>query len=263
MRAYVINLARSPERRAHMVRELDRVGMEHRFVAAVDGRALTAEDRRRLVDEEAVARAPTWLTPTAIGCALSHLAAYREVLAAGESHAVVLEDDVRLPADMNALVEEVAARMTNADVALLHYHSFQPLRLAAPSANRFCDDRLLATPLDPGQLVSTVAYMVTAEACSRLAATVLPVRVAADSWGFLHQAAGLSIRCVVPRPVGVRADFRSTLDHTAPDSLAGRALDLVNRHRIFPLHQLLSARRRRALRLMERIVLLDEHGEPL
>ncbi len=60
MKAYVINLERSTERRQHMRRQLERLGLEHEFVAAVNGARLTA-DERLLVDGHAVAQSP-------IGC---------------------------------------------------------------------------------------------------------------------------------------------------------------------------------------------------
>ena len=40
MRAYVINLARSLDRRAHITAELRKTGLDYEIIAAVDGRDL-------------------------------------------------------------------------------------------------------------------------------------------------------------------------------------------------------------------------------
>ena len=52
MYAYVINLARSQDRRAHMVAELKKTGMDYELVTAVDGRELDASDRTLVSIEE-------------------------------------------------------------------------------------------------------------------------------------------------------------------------------------------------------------------
>ncbi len=44
MRAYVVNLARSPERRAHIIAELEKSGIDYEFVDGVDGRDLDLHD---------------------------------------------------------------------------------------------------------------------------------------------------------------------------------------------------------------------------
>src|SRR5262249_4415431 len=44
MRAYVINLARSLDRRAHITAELQKTGLDYEFITAVDGRELDLDD---------------------------------------------------------------------------------------------------------------------------------------------------------------------------------------------------------------------------
>jgi glycosyl transferase family 25 len=89
---YVINLARSPERRAWMESELARAGVEAIFVRAVDGRRFSGRCERLSAanaNGNALSRAETALI-------LSHRKAWRKLLASGAGHAVVLEDDVHL-----------------------------------------------------------------------------------------------------------------------------------------------------------------------
>ena len=87
---YVLNLARSPERRAFMLDVCARAGVVAEFVAAIDGRAC-----RSVVT--ALSKAETALI-------LSHRKAWRKLLAGRDDFAVVLEDDVHLGEGFSALI---------------------------------------------------------------------------------------------------------------------------------------------------------------
>ena len=118
--AYVINLARSPERRAHITGELQKTGLGYEIVTGVDGRGVDLHDRT-IIDPELLAK--TDFPAGTAGCALSHLQVYRKVIADGREHAIVLEDDVILPADLGFIVDQVIPHMTGAEVVLLNYGS--------------------------------------------------------------------------------------------------------------------------------------------
>ena len=90
---YVLNLARSPERRAFMAQGLARAGVAPEFVAAVDGRA--CRSGRPL-------RALMSVAETAL--ILSHRKAWRRLLRGGSDYAVVLEDDVHVGQNFAALI---------------------------------------------------------------------------------------------------------------------------------------------------------------
>ena len=97
VRAYVINLARSPERRASMTAQLTDCSIDFEIVTAVDGRELNMGDVEVV---EAIAPsflAADWFRPGHAACAMSHLSVYRKILASGEDLALVLEDDVAVP----------------------------------------------------------------------------------------------------------------------------------------------------------------------
>ena len=76
MHTYVVNLARSADRRAHIMAELRKTQVSYEIVAAVDARDLDFSDTR-LIDP-AFAEASTD-RPGVVGCALSHLEIYRKV----------------------------------------------------------------------------------------------------------------------------------------------------------------------------------------
>ncbi len=87
---YVLNLARSPERRAFMEAGLARAGVSPEFVAAVDGRAC--------------ARPAGALSKAEVALILSHRKAWRRLLRSTAEFAVVLEDDAHVGADFPALL---------------------------------------------------------------------------------------------------------------------------------------------------------------
>jgi glycosyl transferase family 25 len=88
---YVLNLARSPQRRAFMAEGLARAGVTPQFVSAVDGRACR--------------RPPRVLSAAETALILSHRKAWRRLLASEARHAVVLEDDAHVGEDFANLLK--------------------------------------------------------------------------------------------------------------------------------------------------------------
>lgn len=254
MRVKVINLARSPERRAHMEQQLEPLGIQFGFVEAIDGRDLVLPDPG-IVDPARTGE--SWFRPGAVGCALSHRRAHESVLAEGIERALILEDDVVVPNDLDALADAVGKDMAGAEVALLSFHTERPCKLTASGPTTLPGSRQMASPLDAGQLTSAGAYVVTREACARMAGMNRPMRVRADEWGrWLNLGALDRVRCVVP--LCVRKDFRflSTVAHHPSTSWRGR-LQRVARYRLPVMYRALDLRRRAIERRWSRIELVD------
>jgi glycosyl transferase family 25 len=261
MKAHVINLPRSTERREHVTRQMTQLGIPYEFVNAVEGRALTAAQRAELVDEAAVARSPKWLTPGAIGCTLSHRAAYQQIRDGTDEVGFVVEDDIVLPADTAEVLEEIAGHMRGPEAVLLYYRSFEPCAFSSQDAVELSRWGQLLYPIDIRQPITTAAYLITREACDPLIDVIVPVRAAADSWGLFRDGGAVErLRCVVPRPTGVRTDFKSTIDYISATSLRARAATAVAQRRVFPLYQLLALKRRRLERSMSRISIVPERS---
>lgn len=113
----VINLPSSTERRDAMAAQLARLRLEAVFIEAVDGRAMDAGQRAAHCAESFAAfHSP--LTAAEIGCYLSHLKALEHIADQGWPRAVVLEDDVVLPADFSQRLG-VVCRETAVDYDLI------------------------------------------------------------------------------------------------------------------------------------------------
>jgi len=260
MRAYVVNLPASVDqvlherRRDHIESELGRTGIPYRFVDSVDGLRLTPEERAELVDEEAVAASPHWLTDGVLGASLSHIAAYRAILEEGEPAGLVLEDDAVLPDNLATLLDAIAGQLSGAEVVLLYWRSVrEPVVFSTADSVKLMNGAMLRYPRELQTLGCASAYVVTAEACRRMVDVLLPIRSCTDTWvTFNEWGAFDSLRCVVPHAAGNRTDFKSTVNYHGDSSLRASLSSFVAHRRVFPLHQLFgmirAARERRGSR---------------
>lgn len=256
MHAYVINLTRSPERRAHITGELGKVGLDYEIITGVDGHDLDLHDPTT-VDPSLFVRSsfPAGMA----GCALSHLRVYRKMLDDGLDTAMVLEDDVTLPADLNSLADASAGHLAGADLVLLNYDSKDTCRMSREGSVHLPSSRLLVLPIDVRQPASSAAYLITREACRRMAESVLPVRASPDDWWFFYRQGALDrVRCVVPLPVLKSPQFESTIGYYGlGNGLRSRLLKPLMRHKSPLLRQMISRRRQRIHRQWTRSELVD------
>jgi glycosyl transferase family 25 len=255
--AYVINLARSPERRAHITHELEKTDLSFEIVTGVDGRNLDLDDRT-IVAPELLAK-NDFPAGTA-GCALSHLQVYRKIIADGHEYAVVLEDDVTLPADLGSVVDQVIPHMTGAEVVLLNYGGKDGSALAREGSIPLSGSGVLALPIDVTDLVNTAAYVITRAGCERMSERLLPLRANADDWGFLYSEGLLDrIRCVLPLAVTKSAAFESTIGlYSLGDGVMSRVVASLLSRKIPVVHGVVLRRRQRILRHWERSEVVDQ-----
>jgi glycosyl transferase family 25 len=256
VQVYVINLARSHDRRAHITAELTKTGLDYEIITAVDGQDLDLTDTT-IVDPALIAK-NSFPAGTA-GCALSHLHAYQKIIADGLDHALILEDDVTLPADLGALADAVAPHLTGAEVALINYGSPQTLRMSRQGAVDLPSRRLLALPIDISHLVNAAAYIITREACERMNKSVLPLRANADDWQFFYREGILDrIRCVLPLAVDKNAAFESTIGlYSLGNGVKARLVRPLVRHKIPVVHRAILNRRQRILHEWGRSEIVD------
>ena len=151
---FVINLDRDVARLAHMHEQLSRLGLAYERFPALRGDALPLA-----LLEYFPPRTP--LTVGEIGCYASHLAIMRRMLAEGHACALVLEDDVGVPADFARVLRSlVAALPVEWDIVRLSYPTKRVVRAIAPLGGA---DLVRYTHVP----VSTGAYFISASGARR------------------------------------------------------------------------------------------------
>jgi glycosyl transferase family 25 len=253
--AYVINLASSSDRRAHITAELRKTGLDYEIFTAVDGRDLDLSDSG-IIDPSFTAGVA--LAAGTIGCALSHIGIYKKIIEDELDKALVLEDDITPPADLANLVKAVGEQMTGAEVALLSVDCPEPCQISPEGAIPLPGSRLLALPIDISKPRSSGAYVITQEACERMVKAAFPVRVRADAWWYFYREGILDrVRCVAPLPVFKTPGLASTIgSYALGGGVRARLAAPLLRRKIPVLHQVLSYRRQRILRRWARVELV-------
>jgi hypothetical protein len=256
MRAYVINMARSADRRAHITAGLRGTGLDFEFINAIDAADLDFTD-------PAIAGrlAPSFFDrfrPGEAACAMSHASAYQKILADGLDSALVLEDDVTVPPELAEIADAVAARLDGAEVALLNFDSAEVVQVIRDGAIELPGGGQLVFPVDISQPVSGAAYIITREACERMAKLALPIATKADDWAHFHRVGAIDqLRCVHPLAVRKAPEFGSTMGYYSDASMRARVLALIGRYDLGLVKRVVAYRRERIWRKYRQVEFVD------
>jgi glycosyl transferase family 25 len=105
MQSFLINLARRPDRLRKMTEQLAELEIEVQQVVAVDARNMPDT----ILDKTFAAEGPLGTIPKGDKCCtLSHMRAWSMFLSTGDSHGLILEDDVSLDGSAAALLRDAS-----------------------------------------------------------------------------------------------------------------------------------------------------------
>lgn len=133
IKTFVINLDRRPDRLHPLAERLRALHIDFERFAAVDGSALDqthhADIERHFHDQNA-------LVPQAIGCALSHVKVWQQIVDQKHDRALILEDDAIIPDDfieqLNALridrFDLLYLQLSNIKCRHVHDNLYRPVR---------------------------------------------------------------------------------------------------------------------------------------
>lgn len=195
----VISLPGAEPRRRLMRAQLDVPGMPpYRFIDGIDGRTLLGDELAGVYDEAAALRhAGRQLTRPEIGCASSHLAAYRDLTARRLGVALVLEDDALLGHQFPAVLERLVPMLDPARAqAIMLSHV---VRYSAWGRRRVDRTHRLCRPYEA---YGAHAYLITLAGAQAMLAALPRVRTVADDWRYFMKAGILDVSAVVPYLVG-------------------------------------------------------------
>lgn len=164
----VINLDRSPERWHAISERLQQLNIEVKRVPAVDGSTLSNEYINSIsapIDHPLKVSCPGELTVGEIGCYLSHIKCWEELVQSNEKWALIIEDDIAISSRAQQYMLTENWIPAGADLVQLH-------------GNKSCDTRIrkeripltengveLVRPIRPTP-VGTLAYIISREAAT-------------------------------------------------------------------------------------------------
>lgn len=198
LRILVISLENAASRRRLMSAQLESPNMPpYSWIDAVDGRALDPARRSTIYDETAAARHNRPLTPPEIGCAASHLAAYRRMVDENLPVALVLEDDALLG---HQSLQAIARVLSHVDPELPEAILLSHVGRYSAWRGRRLDK--LHRLYRPYSAYGAHAYLITLAGARAMLAALQPIRTVADDWRHFMRTGILDVRAVVPYPVG-------------------------------------------------------------
>ncbi|MFM8392346.1 MAG: glycosyltransferase family 25 protein [Acidobacteriota bacterium] len=243
MKIFVINLKESLKRRELMERQLQDLGLDYEIVEGINGHCLDDREQQELCDPESIHAHPDWLSPGAIGAALSHRLVWSRIAREGLESAVVLEDDVLLPQRLPTILRQIELHYGGDELLLLYWSSSIVQPFIRQSAVEIVDGHLLASTPNPNSLLSAVMYVIGSEVASKMVNINTPIKVTADHWVTHHQGQAFRhIKCLVPSPVNL-ANYPSDIRYGDQHLLRRIKRSLEAR---FWLIQQLSAKRRQS-----------------
>ena len=191
MKVFVINLDKNPERLAWIQEQLDSMGIKFERFPAVLGSALSSAEYRQATSpfRSLMAYGAT-LEKGEVGCALSHMAVYRRIVAEGLPFALILEDDCTFSCDFHRVVCDVETFVdaSKRQVVLLSAHGIS-------DEEKKSDNGII--PLTTGTCAD--AYVITnAAARTILMVNHHPVVVPCDMWGRFRKRFGVELYRATP-----------------------------------------------------------------
>jgi glycosyl transferase, family 25 len=222
MKVFVLNLDRAKQRRAFMQAQLERLGLDYEFIRGTDYREMSEDDFRRLCSERALNK-DAYLRGV-FAASLSHLSMCRAIVDQGHSHGLILEDDVILPRNIEAILHDVERVQVADSVVLLRYYSHRsaPLLLTRRGGQICGMSGELLAPVEVDSVASAAAYVVTKTVAQRMLNTLCPVDHVPDNWGlFFKKSVFSTLYCLYPQIVK-DAPFVPLVEYSATRTAAAR-----------------------------------------
>lgn len=159
--------------------------LEVQFIEAVDGRALSEEERQTAFDQTAcIRRNGRKINPGEIGCTLSHRKCYQKLIDSKLPYVLILEDDISIIGDLNtAINDEVLNFMDNNQPRILFfsgdYWYWRKRRIT-----HVC------------WAIGSYAYIINRAAAKKILEIEKPFNVA-DDWD-LYKSRGIALHAIHP-----------------------------------------------------------------
>jgi len=185
MKVFIINLPESVERKEYMLTQCKALSLDVEVFNAVAGRKLTPEEvsmHTRTLSEVA--------TPGELGCALSHISIYRNIIENNIPYALILEDDIIINKDLPLILDEVSQSINKKEIILLN-QAKQYLNKVVRTIPGYSIHPMAEADL-------TCSYIITRDAAVAMLDFLYPVWLLADRWPLLREFNVAEINCLIP-----------------------------------------------------------------
>lgn len=195
---YVINLETSQTRREHITRQLKNLDLGYSLFKAVYGKALSKVQLEHDYDSSAsILENKRDLSLGEIGCALSHLGVYQEIVGKNLPYALILEDDANLSPRLPHVLELLSNLIDpeeNVVYMLNHVH-----RYTLWGNRRLGNEGRLCRVVD-GYCAN--GYVVTRASAQALLSYLYPIHTVADGWTVIQKRNISRVLGLVPYVIG-------------------------------------------------------------
>lgn len=230
MQIFVINLKEDIERRQSITKCLNELHLDFEIFNAIKGKDIDRPNNPLVYDKDECLVKHNFLSKTVmrgklsdgeLGCALSHLGVYQEIVKRNLPGAIILEDDFIPSCDLNAVFSAAYRTRPEADVISGFYfggglrqsifsvkheigiNDFKIQRLGIPGLDWFFNRRRRVT--------NAACYFISKEACLKLINIGYPVRFESDVLTGMVAFNKLRYYGIVPF-CGTRLDTKSSIE---------------------------------------------------
>lgn len=235
---FVINLERSSDRRESIASQLASIGIDFEIFPATDGTKLSESELAKYDEQYVSGQIARPMSPSEVGCYLSHTRLWRKIVEEDIPWAVVLEDDL----DIHDGLTDILAAIDKLPF------EWDFIRLAGLIPTPCCplytlDDKFVLSVLLQGASGSQASCISLAGARKLLAYATPLIRGTIDDhvtdncW-----KTGLRILAVQPYPIGENGKFVSSIEterrqifqknRTKPDKTKFRARAIHRRYKL-------------------------------
>lgn len=189
MKTFVINLNRATDRRNRMTNLCKNLKLDFEIFTAIDGRELDGDFIRSNVYDYK----NCFLTRGEIGCALSHVSVYREIVNRRLPYALIIEDDAVLDSRAVEFVREFKKRPKNGICLLtgdVEYAKNKKMKLGEFDV------------FPVSKAVRATGYIITLKTAQKMINFLLPIRYEADMFEIFRVCGNIKIFATLPHLIG-------------------------------------------------------------
>ncbi|MCY4050714.1 MAG: glycosyltransferase family 25 protein [Gammaproteobacteria bacterium] len=209
----VINLESSIKRRIHIKMQLDNLGLDYLIIVAVDGKMLSKQDIDYIYDEERTLDfRGRPLSRGEIGCALSHITLYKEIIENRLDAMLILEDDIFIDSRILSVLMDTCSYPEDWDIIFIGYRARRTFSHSVDSPMHFLKEGLTLNRVAGLQGVrETNGYLVSHAGAVKLLELTKGLHKPIDLYTGDYNT--LNIYLVKPRLIQhLQNSFRSTID---------------------------------------------------